>query len=100
MRLGVVEVGRSNQTAGVRVKVHPGLCQGWGNCHRFASAVYSLDAEGYVDFHVLEVPAELVDAAKLGAEICPAQAITIIALSSAENSQPSTAKTAEHGGLT
>ena len=25
---------------GVRVRVHPGLCEGWGNCHRFAPAVY------------------------------------------------------------
>lgn len=30
----------------VLVRAHPGLCEGWGNCHRFAAAVYPLDAEG------------------------------------------------------
>lgn len=63
---------------GVRVRTHPGLCEGWGNCHRFASAVYPLDAEGYVDIHLLEVPAELADQARMGAQSCPAHAITII----------------------
>ena len=65
-------------TAGVRVRVHPSLCEGWGNCHRFAAAVYPLDAEGFVDLHLLEVPADLASAARLGADVCPAQAITII----------------------
>lgn len=63
---------------GVRVRVHPGLCEGWGNCHRFAAAVYPLDAQGYIDVHLLEVPADLADAARIGAEVCPARAITII----------------------
>ena len=63
---------------GVRVRAHPALCEGWGNCHRFAAAVYPLDAEGYLDIHLLEVPAELADAARLGAQVCPAQAITVI----------------------
>jgi ferredoxin len=63
---------------GVRVRVHPGLCEGWGNCHRFAPAVYPLDAEGYVDIHLLEVPADMADAARLGALACPAGAITVI----------------------
>ena len=73
---------------GVRVRVHPGLCQGWGNCHRFAAAVYSLDAEGYVDFHMVEVPPELADVARLGAEICPASAISIIAMSAKSSGRP------------
>lgn len=63
---------------GIRVRVHPGLCEGWGNCHRFAPTVYPLDAEGYIDLHLLEVPAQLADAGRLGAEVCPARAITII----------------------
>lgn len=63
---------------GVRVRVHPGLCEGWGNCHRFAPAVYPLDAEGYIDVHLLDVPPDLADTARLGAEVCPARAITII----------------------
>jgi ferredoxin len=62
----------------VRVKAHPGLCVGWGNCHRFAPDVYPLDAEGKVDVHLLEVPAELAYDAWLGASACPEQAITVI----------------------
>jgi ferredoxin len=64
--------------AGVRVRVHPGVCEGWGLCHRFGGHVYPLDEEGYVDLHLLEVPPELAEAARLGASVCPAQAITII----------------------
>ena len=62
----------------VRIRVHPGLCEGWGNCHRFAPAVYPLDAEGHVDLHLLEVPPELGDEAALGASTCPAHAISVI----------------------
>ena len=62
----------------VRIKTHPGLCVGWGNCHRFAPDVYPLDADGKVDVHLLEVPAELAYDAWLGASACPDQAITVI----------------------
>lgn len=65
-------------SVGIRVRAHPALCEGWGNCHRFAAAVYPLDADGYLDLHVLGVPAELADLARLGAQVCPAQAITVI----------------------
>lgn len=64
---------------GVRVRVHPGVCEGWGLCHRFGGgAIYPLDAEGYLDVHLLEVPPELADAARLGASVCPARAISIL----------------------
>jgi ferredoxin len=76
---------------GVRVKVHPGLCHGYGNCHRFASAVFTLDAEGYIDVHLMDVPAELVEAARLGAGVCPEGAITVIELpTGARTSGPGT----------
>jgi len=65
-------------SVGVRVRVHPALCEGWGNCHRFAAAVYPLGADGYLDLHLLDVPAELAETARLGAQVCPAQAITVI----------------------
>jgi len=68
---------------GVRVRVHPGLCEGWGLCHRFGGSIYPLDAEGYVDLHILEVPAEEAAAARLGASVCPARAISILAASRA-----------------
>ena len=28
----------------LRVRAHPALCEGWGNCHRWAPEVYPLDA--------------------------------------------------------
>ncbi len=62
----------------VRVRVHPALCEGWGNCHRFGGDVYPLDADGHVDFHLLEVPEALATQARLGASACPEQAITVI----------------------
>lgn len=63
---------------GVRVKTHPALCNGMGNCHRFAPEVYVLDDEGYIGLHLLDVPPELADKARLGAKVCPEGAITII----------------------
>lgn len=60
------------------VLVHPGLCEGHGLCRRWAPSVYHLDAEGYVDLHRVAVPPELAEAARIGASVCPARAITII----------------------
>jgi len=62
----------------VRIKVHPGLCNGWGECHRWGREVYPLDAEGYCEMRLLEVPPEMEDAARHGAAACPEQAITVI----------------------
>lgn len=62
----------------VRIRVHPGLCQGWGECHRWAPEVYPLDEDGRVDVHVLEVPGELALQAWIAARSCPEQAITFI----------------------
>ena len=64
--------------SGVRVRVHPGLCEGWGNCHRWSPEVYPLDDEGYIAIHMLEVPPELARRAWGGADACPAQAISVI----------------------
>lgn len=63
---------------GVRVKTHPGLCMGYGNCHRFAPDVYPLDDEGYIAVHRLGVPPELAEQAWRGASACPERAITVI----------------------
>jgi ferredoxin len=69
---------RVAEDRGVRVRTHPGLCEGWGNCHRFAPAVYPLDDDGHVDIHLLDVPPEHALDARIGATVCPAHAITII----------------------
>jgi ferredoxin len=63
---------------GVLVRTHPGLCLGWGNCHRFAPDVYPLDNEGKVDIHRLAVPADQAYDAWVGAAACPERAITVI----------------------
>jgi len=63
---------------GVRVKAHPGLCMGYGNCHRFAADVYSLDDGGEIAIHLLEVPEHLAEQAWVGASVCPERAITVI----------------------
>lgn len=62
----------------MKIKVHPALCDGHGNCRRFAPGVYHLDEEGYLDIHVMEVPPELEAEAELGAMVCPQHAITIV----------------------
>ena len=72
----------------VRVKVHPGLCNGWGQCWRWAPEVFQLDDEGYVDLLVVEVPAQLAETARRGAAACPEQAITIIECSPPAFSPP------------
>jgi len=62
----------------VRIKVHPSLCVGSGACRQFASTVYQLDDEGYLDLHLLQVPPELERDAAFGASACPARAISVL----------------------
>jgi ferredoxin len=68
----------TDDPSGVRVRTHPGLCNGCGNCCRWAPRVYSLDDDGYIGLHLLDVPPGLEADARLGAQVCPEQAITII----------------------
>lgn len=67
----------TGESSGVRVRTHPGLCNGCSNCHRWAPRV-ALDDDGYIGFHLLDVPPELAADARLGAQVCPEGAITII----------------------
>jgi len=59
----------------VLVRVSPGICEGWGECHKFASEIYPNGADGKVDVHVLEVPAEYAALARRAASMCPVWAI-------------------------
>jgi ferredoxin len=63
---------------GVLVRTHPGLCLGWGNCHRFAPDVYPLDEEGKIDVHRLAVHGSHAYDAWLGAAACPEGVITVL----------------------
>ena len=51
---------------------------GSGACRQFASTVYQLDDEGYLDLQLLQVPPELEGDAAYGAGACPNGAITVI----------------------
>lgn len=62
----------------MKLKAHPGLCEGHGNCRRFAPSVYQLDDLGHLDLHRVDVPAELEAAAGLGASVCPVGVISVI----------------------
>lgn len=62
----------------LRIKAHPGLCAGWGNCHRFAPDVYPLDDAGQIAVHLLEVDAAHAADARLGALACPQSAISVV----------------------
>ncbi len=62
----------------VRVRTHPGLCVGWGECHRWAPQVYPLDEQGRDAVHMLEIPSEHADDAWWGASACLEHAITVI----------------------
>lgn len=80
------------RTESLLVRVHPGLCEGWGNCHRWAPEVYPLDADGMIDVHLLEVPPELAEAAWIGAQACPAGVISIVGV------RPPTSTSPHQGG--
>lgn len=67
-----------DEEQGVRIRAHPSLCLGYGNCHRFAPEVYPLDEHGHIDVHLVDVPSELALAAWIGASVCPERAITVI----------------------
>lgn len=66
------------KTESLLVRAYPGLCEAWGNCHRWAPEVYALDENGKIDMHLLEVPPELAKSAWLGAQACPAGVIQIV----------------------
>ena len=54
----------SDETGGVRVRTFPGLCNGVGNCHRWAPRVYSLDRDGLIAIHLVDVPPGCIFAAR------------------------------------
>ena len=52
-----------------------GRCCGYGLCASICPEVYKLDGDGLVYFDDDKVPPELEEAAREGAEACPAEAI-------------------------
>jgi ferredoxin len=62
----------------VHIKTHPGLCQGWGECHRWAPDIYPLGEDGKIAVHLMDIPGEHAEDAWWGATACPEHAITLI----------------------
>jgi ferredoxin len=67
-------------TESLLVKAHPGLCEGWGECHRRAPDVFPLDDDGFIDVHLLEVPPELAVRAWTAAQACPIGVISVVGI--------------------
>ncbi|WP_320838639.1 ferredoxin [Zhongshania sp.] len=64
----------------MKVRIDENLCSGHGRCEFYADSVYKLDDVGYNSCRgqEYEVPTGHEDDARVGAESCPEQAITII----------------------
>ncbi|WP_322755646.1 MULTISPECIES: ferredoxin [unclassified Frankia] len=60
----------------MRVSVDPSVCAGHGQCNVHGPDVYELE-DGYCLITNPEVPADLQDQARKGAEACPEHAITV-----------------------
>jgi ferredoxin len=62
----------------MRVSVDRAKCTGHTRCNLLCPEVYVLDERGYNDVpDDYEVPPELEDAARRGAEACPEEAIAV-----------------------
>jgi ferredoxin len=64
----------------MKVKIDGELCTGHGRCNAVAPEFYRLDDNGYNADRgkTLDVPAELQEAARLGAKKCPERAVRVI----------------------
>ena len=61
----------------MKVHIDRELCQGHGRCYALAPEVYDCDDDGYGIERFTDVPKQLEDNARRGANNCPEDAITI-----------------------
>ena len=61
----------------MRVSVDPARCVGHGRCYVLAPDVFGEDERGHCVIVEADVPSELEDQARLGADNCPESAIRI-----------------------
>ena len=54
------------------------LCQGHGRCEAMAPDIFNLNENGYLEQEVIQVPPGLEEQARLGAESCPEEILTIV----------------------
>jgi ferredoxin len=59
------------------VDVDRDRCQGHGLCNAVAPEIYELDDDGYCIIGEVELPADQLAQARLGAKNCPEMAITV-----------------------
>jgi ferredoxin len=61
----------------VKVRVDKGTCVGHGRCYEVAPEVFGEDERGHCLIVREEVPKELAEQARYGADNCPEKAISI-----------------------
>ncbi|MCH7837066.1 MAG: ferredoxin [Chloroflexi bacterium] len=61
----------------MRVRVDRERCQGHNRCSMVCPEVYKIDDESYAYVEQEEVPANLEEQVRRGAEVCPEQAIVV-----------------------
>ncbi|MCZ7529093.1 MAG: ferredoxin [Acidimicrobiia bacterium] len=62
----------------LRVRVDTDLCVGHGRCYTLAPEVYDADEYGHCVIPETRVPPEHETQARVGAENCPEDAITVV----------------------
>ena len=62
----------------MKIRVDSDVCVGHGRCQLFAPEVFGENERGHCLILLEDVPPELQDAARLGADSCPEKAITIL----------------------
>jgi ferredoxin len=60
-----------------RVRVDPGICQGYGQCNSLLPALFEIDDDGTARVLAPEVPARLLGEAAAVADRCPTGAISL-----------------------
>jgi ferredoxin len=61
----------------MRVRVDPGICQGYGQCNSLLPALFEIDDDGVARVLAPEVPPELLGEAAAVAGRCPTGAISL-----------------------
>jgi ferredoxin len=64
----------------MRIEADYDRCEGHGQCEERAPDVFELDDEGYLTHHYegRDLPAELADAARGAAAVCPVAALRVV----------------------
>ncbi len=61
----------------MKIRIDRERCQGHNRCAMICPELYKIDEESYAYVEQEEVPEELEERARRGAEVCPEQAIAV-----------------------